>query len=318
MEHTRRAAAGALLAAAAAALVPQQAHSRAIAPETKPPSPDTAAAADEASRIGVGKDAFDRLTAPVMLNGKGPFPFMVDTGANVSCVAHRVASDLGVSILPPRPMHTIVGVGDHPVAVIDELRVGELRRRDVTMLAVTLDNPRLAGVLGVDWLKDQRLTLDFAANSLEFEESHHDWSRVGRVIVSARRRFGQLTIVDAELGAERISAMVDSGSEASLCNTALFRRINRAGARPANNRVIAMVSVLGEPFAGELVYLPFLRLGGLQLGEVPVVYADTHAFEIWGLADTPAVLLGMDLLRQFKAVSLDFGRSEVRFDLVSA
>jgi hypothetical protein len=28
-------------------------------------------------------------------------------------------------------------------------------------------------------------------------------------------------------------------------------------------------------------------------------------------------LLGMDLLKQFRAVSLDFGRSQVRFDLIA-
>jgi hypothetical protein len=76
--------------------------------------------------------------------------------------------------------------------------------------------------------------------------------------------------------------------------------------------------VIGEPFSGELVYLPFLRLGGLQLGNVGVVHSDAHAFAIWGLADKPAILLGMDLLRQFRAVSLDFGRSQVRFDLSDA
>lgn len=334
MEHTRRATAATLFAAAAAAaLLPRPARANAAplpppkatgaAPPALSPAPVGAPATapppdGDASRIDTQKDAFEHLTAPVMLNGRGPFPFMVDTGANISCVSRGLAEALGAPILPPRPMHTMVGVGDHPVAVIDELKVGDLTRRDMTMLAIGLDNPRLGGVLGVDWLEGQRLTLNFATNSLVFEGSHHDWSKIGRVIVPARRRFGQLTIVDAMLGDERISAMIDSGSEASLCNTALLRRIERRGGRAAKHQVIDMVSILGEPFAGELVYLPFLKLGGLDLGDVPVVYADTHAFEIWGLADTPAVLLGMDLLRQFRAVSLDFGRSEVRFDLVDS
>jgi predicted aspartyl protease len=332
MEHTRRAATGALLVAAAAgvaALIPHQAHAAptadAATPGAKPPPPTSGALAapppttpaDDAS-IGAGKDAFQHLTAPVMLNGQGPFPFMVDTGANISCVSRQLAQALGAPILAPRPMHTMVGVGDHPVTLIEELRIGELKRREVTMLAVALEEAKLAGVLGVDWLKDQRMTMDFVDNSLQFSASHHDWSRLGRVIVPARRRFGQLTIVDAELGSERISAMIDSGSEASLCNTALLRRVEPRGRRGGKRQVIPMLSVLGEPFVGDVVYLPFLKLGGLELGDVPVVYADTHAFEIWGLTDTPAVLLGMDLLRQFRAVSLDFGRAEVRFDLANA
>ena len=132
----------------------------------------------------------------------------------------------------------------------------------------------------------------------------------------ARRRLGQLTIIDAELGGREISAMIDSGSEASLCNSALMKLLDRPNRR-GKRLIVPMVSILGEPFQGEMVYLPFLRLGGLQLGAVPVVFADTHVFEIWGLEDKPAVLLGMDLLRQFRAVSLDFGRSQVRFDLLA-
>ena len=76
-----------------------------------------------------------------------------------------------------------------------------------------------------------------------------------------------------------------------------------------------METVIGEPFSGELIYLPFLRLGGLHMGMVPVVYADMHVFDIWGLKDKPALVLGMDLLTQFDTVALDFGRSRVRFEL---
>ena len=71
----------------------------------------------------------------------------------------------------------------------------------------------------------------------------------------------------------------------------------------------------GESFQGEMLYLPFVRLGGLHLGNVPVIYADVHVFDIWDLKTTPALVLGMDMLTQFETVSLDFGRSRVRFDI---
>ena len=43
-----------------------------------------------------------------------------------------------------------------------------------------------------------------------------------------------------------------------------------------------------------------------------------HVFDLWGLRDKPALVLGMDLLAQFDTVALDFGRSQVRFDLSEA
>jgi hypothetical protein len=115
--------------------------------------------------------------------------------------------------------------------------------------------------------------------------------------------------------------MIDSGSQVSLCNdrlVSLQNRVERAGGPAAIRAPVRLFSILGEPVLGDLIDLPRLRIGGLKLGNVPVVNAQAHAFEIWGLADTPAVLLGVDLLRQFRAVSLDFGRSQVRFDLPPA
>mgnify|MGYP006175772861 CR=1 FL=1 len=43
-----------------------------------------------------------------------------------------------------------------------------------------------------------------------------------------------------------------------------------------------------------------------------------HVFKIWDLEDKPGLVLGMDLLRQFEQVALDFGRSRVRFEYVQA
>jgi predicted aspartyl protease len=321
MRITRRHAAETLLAVGTAGLcpalgwaaaVPEAPAARAGAPDAPPDAPD------EDALLAGARDAFDHMTVPVTINGQGPFPFMVDTGANISCVAQRVAKALGLPMEPPRHVHTVVGVRAQPLAHVGELRVGDLKRRDLSVLALAIDDPKLCGVLAVDWLQNQRLTLDFIRNSLEFAPSRHEFTRPGRVVVAARRRQGQLTIVEAELGERPVSALIDSGSEASLCNSALRRMLDRIGAPQLRPHLVRMVTILGEAFAGEMIYLPFLRLGGLQLGNVPVVQSDSHVFEIWGVADEPAVLLGMDLLRQFRAVSLDFGRSQVRFDLLAA
>jgi hypothetical protein len=46
-----------------------------------------------------------------------------------------------------------------------------------------------------------------------------------------------------------------------------------------------------------------------------VVVADFRIFDVWGLRQQPALLIGMNLLRQFSKVSIDYGRKELRFDL---
>ncbi|WP_309092729.1 retropepsin-like aspartic protease, partial [Phenylobacterium sp.] len=116
-----------------------------------------------------------------------------------------------------------------------------------------------------------------------------------------------------------ISAIIDSGAQGTLCNRPL-REIVRATERRRGKvdppQQVRMESLAGETFRGETVFLPFLRLGGLHLGNVQVTYADMHVFKIWELETKPALVIGMDLLTQFEQVALDFGRSSVRFEYV--
>jgi hypothetical protein len=321
MDRTRRETAAILFALAAAALTPRRALALDAPPAPMPtpaPLPPLEPVPGLEGSVAAGRDPFEHLTAPVTLNGKGPFPFVVDTGASISCVSRPLAETLGLPIQENRLVHTIVGVKQAPMALVDELRVGVRKERKMSALAIPIEQPGIQGVLAIDWIRNQRVTLDFANSNLSFARSRIEHSEPGRVVVPARRRFGQLTIVDADLGDKRVSAMVDSGSEASLCNSALINLLDRSQVFPPKRQLVQMISVIGEHFAGEQVYLPFLRLGGLQLGNVGMVHSDAHAFDIWGLADKPAVLLGMDLLRNFRAVSLDFGRSQVRFDLAES
>jgi hypothetical protein len=58
-----------------------------------------------------------------------------------------------------------------------------------------------------------------------------------------------------------------------------------------------------------------LRLGSVILRNVPMAFADVPPFEVFGLADKPALLLGTDLLETFRRVSLDFRARKVRFQL---
>ncbi len=44
-----------------------------------------------------------------------------------------------------------------------------------------------------------------------------------------------------------------------------------------------------------------------------LVVADFEVFKIWGLSRTPALLIGMNLLRSFAKVSIDYGRKEIGF-----
>jgi hypothetical protein len=58
-----------------------------------------------------------------------------------------------------------------------------------------------------------------------------------------------------------------------------------------------------------------LTIGGLSLTNVPLAFADAPAFEALGLKDQPVLSLGMDHLRMFDRVAIDFSNRRVLFDV---
>lgn len=314
MTPSRRSIAQMLAAAGLAASAPfSPAFAQALPPD---PALDTPPDSDDPTRVGAGRDQAARLVAPVTINGKGPFDFMVDTGANRSCMSIALAEQLALAPGPQVSLHTVVATRMRNTVRVDRLQVGARSQRNVNVPVLPIPSSEAQGVLGVDWLKNRRLLLDFHGKSLEISAPKAETSSLNKVVVPARRRSGQLTLIDADVGGRPISAMIDSGSELSIGNGAL-RRLMPAMSVSQRERMqrVEMSSLVGEKFSGDLLYVPFMRLGGLTLGNVPVVFADTQVFQLWDLHDKPAIILGMDLLTQFTAVALDFGRSTVRFDI---
>src|SRR5580765_2212098 len=120
---TRRGAAAGLLALVGAG-VPL---GRALAQQT---APTTLLAPDETpTQFDTGADAYEHMLAPVMINGQGPFQFLMDTGANTSCIASDLAQRLMLTATEPQRVNTIVGAKQRPGVMIDHLQVGERSRR---------------------------------------------------------------------------------------------------------------------------------------------------------------------------------------------
>src|SRR4051794_27189277 len=97
--HNRRSLAAALgsglilPALARAASGPAQLDSRGTQPIVASVAPSTAS---PAQTIETANDPYKRMTAPVLINGRGPNFFVVDTGANQSVISLELATALGL------------------------------------------------------------------------------------------------------------------------------------------------------------------------------------------------------------------------------
>lgn len=297
-----------------------------LADQAPPTDGDTA-------HLGSDADAAQRMTAPVLINGKGPYSFVIDTGANRTVIARDVAETLALKASGKAQIHGIAGVEPSETVSIDRLDIGKVTSK--RLRAPMLDRARLGadGLLGVDVLKNRRVAMDFERNLFTISKPD-DEIRTQRnasdtrlrdnaamaaadnnvVIVPARYRFGQLIIIDADMGGVPVTAFLDSGSQNTVGNLKLHEQLKITPfALTAQVSVVELISATGQRAKGELSTVPPLRMGGLSVGNLSAVFADLHIFKLWELNDRPAILIGIDVMRHFDAIELDFANQRVLF-----
>jgi hypothetical protein len=287
-----------------------------------PPTPQTG------TLIGK-RDRSARMTTAVMINGQGPFEFVIDTGANRSVIASDIAEKLGLPPGDPARIHGIAGVQDAKTVDVKSLKAGVVDApiKDVPLLdRIDLDAD---GLLGIDAFFDRQVTFDFALNVAHItyaviehgftEHPNHSIVAISSdITVPARQRFGQLTIVDADAAHQKITCFIDSGAEKTVGNMAMRRAVQAVTADRNFTPVdVVIYGATGQEVPGQVALVPAMRLGGVHFSTFPIAFADLHTFELWGLANQPALMLGMDLLRIFNMVTVDFGHRLVRFRIAA-
>lgn len=257
-----------------------------------------------------------RLAVPVWIDGQGPFRFIVDSGADRSVIGSALAARLALPPGPPALLHGMAGASTVTTVRLDRLKLGASTIPDIVAPALAENDLGAQGLIGIDALAEQRLALDFDAKTITVEDARRPppARAPDEVIVTARRRKGQLILTNLEIGTQSVYAVIDTGAQVTIGNAALRARLF-AGRAPPQVTPVQLVSVTGEVVTADLIVLPKLRLGGIELRAVPVAFADAPPFRMFGLADDPAVLLGTDVLEAFHRVSLDFRRRKVRFTL---
>lgn len=257
-----------------------------------------------------------RMFIDVKVNNSGPYRFLVDSGADRSVVSDGLALQLRLPAGAPVRVQGMAGVREVATVEVTALSLGQSDIGPITAPALAARHLGAEGLIGIDALADQRLMLDFDKRTITVQDSRRPYTEgsSGEIVVTARRRKGQLIITQASVENRGVSAVIDTGSEITLGNPALRQRLfgNR---RPAGMRDIELLSVTGQVLRAEAITLNNVRIGGLFLNNVMVAFADAPPFRLFGLSERPAIFLGSDLLASFRRVSLDFRNRKVRFTL---
>jgi len=262
-------------------------------------------------------DRYSRMTIPVTIEGQGPFRFMIDTGSQATAISRTLRDRLN---LPTLGEATVVGMASRKQVELVRVDGLEFASRMFDALhAPLLEAQHMGadGILGLDSLQDLRVMIDFRGQTIAVDDAQAlGGDRGYEIVVRARNKRGRLIITDAEIDGVKTAVVLDTGSQGSLGNLALQRRL-----RTKQGEEITATDVTGTLITGRLDRKRLLRIGGhggssaLQLEGLSMIYSDAPAFAALGLADKPALVLGIEDLRAFDRVAIDFAARTVLFDL---
>lgn len=261
-------------------------------------------------------DAVGRVMAPVMIEGQGPFRFIVDTGATRSALSPGLVARLGLVAGSGAPVR-VIGVTGEAVAQtvrVGRLEAGALQLRDLDMPIV---EPRVFaqadGILGIEGMTGKRLDIDFDADRVSITRSRGERPPDGFLIVPVERRRGGILVVEARIGRVRGRALIDTGAERTLGNPELQRRLRLDPRHDGEPGVAIQIHGATEAVqSGESLIAPEIRLGDAVLDNLEVSFADLPVFRYWKLEAVPALLIGMDLLGVVAQLVVDYRRAELQ------
>jgi len=278
--------------------------------------PDPAAAVDKTTQtedVRFKNDGAQRMTVPVRLSGRGPYRFLVDTGANRTAVSREVAGALRLVAGENASLHDAAGVSTVGTATLPTLQLTRKEIRNVDAALLDSANMGADGILGTDSLRSQRVLFDFEAQTLSIVPSAvPDFNaEPGTIVVQGTRRNGRLVVTEATANGRPLTVVVDTGAQYSIGNAALKRAL--LGTKSlGQGQHVELQTVSGDKLPGEFMFVHELTIGGVTLRDLLIVFADAHTFKLLGYDRRPAMLLGMNAMRAFKKVSIDFASRRLR------
>jgi len=300
------------------------------APAAEPPAPPPPVAQSSAETLDevvvvapepryvapTRRDRIGRVWVPVLINGKGPFRLVLDSGATRSAVTASVATRLGLSTdkTPPVILRGVTGTATVPTIRADSLEVGDLYIAPTTLPIVNDAFGGAEGLLGTEGLGDKRIYIDFRSDFINIARSKGTPADDGFITLPTLRRPDQLLVVRATIGGVKARAIIDTGAQATVANRALRDALEKR-LHDADGTRDEITGATGETQIGEGQIVSRIALGGVEIRSAHMTFGDMRIFSHWGMTDEPGLLVGMDILGLVDTLIIDYKRRELMIRL---
>jgi predicted aspartyl protease len=266
----------------------------------------------DAEQIAIAKDRVERMTVSVTIADGGPFEFIIDTASQRTILSKEIAGALALDIEDEVTIVALAGTTVVQTVFVPSLTLGKRSYDSLISPTFRTANIGADGVLGLDSLQGQRILFDFVGKHISVEDTNKKLRSHSRreIVVTARRRSGQLIFTNATIAGVKTSIIIDTGGELSIGNKALQKRLRL---RPSEIVQTSLVDITGRSIMADYAIAEELLIGRARFGIIPIAFADIAPFKALKLHKKPALFLGMDALRQFDRLAIDFANRKIYF-----
>jgi predicted aspartyl protease len=258
------------------------------------------------------RDRIGRVWVLVLINGKGPFRLVLDSGATRTAILPGVAERLGIPTdrSPPVILRGVTGSITAPTVKAESLEVGDLYIAPTTLPIVADAFGGAEGLLGTEGLSDKRIYIDFRHDFINISRSKELPAEPGFITVPTLRRTDRLLLVNATVGGVRATAIIDTGAQATVANGALRTALERQ-LRSQTPTLDEITGATGDTQTGEGRMVSRILIGRVQIQSAHITFGDMQIFRQWRLLEEPALLVGMDILGLVDTLVIDYKRHEL-------
>jgi hypothetical protein len=216
----------------------------------------------------------------VMVNGKGPFLFTIDTGARGQARADQtLAARLGLQPSGKALAGDGSGINTREVDIVklDSIAFGGVQFHNVEAIMRDYNRmsppnaPHIDGILGFNLFTDYLLTLDYVGKRVRLEQGELPKAD-GREILNFQSADGTPT-VELQVGALKVNANIDSGNMRSELTlpSAMIEKLSLA----APPKVVGRARTTSNEFEiKEAALNDSLHLGGYEIAGPTIIFAD--------------------------------------------
>jgi Aspartyl protease len=220
------------------------------------------------------------VVVPVHINGRGPFDFLVDTGTNTTLFEVELAAELKLEPVGRELLTTLTGSETVPRYALDSVSLGiqtvsHLAALGQGMKELHALEPRIRGVLGLDFLLGFAFVLDYGHQEIELCDPSEapdlaTGTRVPIQVVRARILVSAATESSVD-GSWNLA--LDSG----IAKIAVFESRLKDSQRSlrAADRTIRIATNLSN-LSASVASVRYLAIGNLRLRDLPVVVLPTN------------------------------------------